>query len=50
VFQSVPYDVANESVDNMESSLELHVIDRPRKLDLCKSHIKLLPYCISPLN
>jgi len=35
-------------VDDIESSLELHVIHRPKKLELLESHTKLLPSHISP--
>jgi len=28
--------------------LELHIINRPKKLELAESHTKLLPSCISP--
>ena len=48
MFPHVSYHVDNELVDNIESLLELDVIDRPKKLELPESHAKLLPSCISP--
>jgi len=46
--QNVPYRVDDDVVDNIESLLELHIINRPTKLGLLKSHTKLLPSCIAP--
>ena len=50
VFQNVPCHVNNELVGNIESSLQLHVVDRPRKLKFPESHMKMLPSRISPLS
>ena len=33
---------------SIESLLQLHVVDRPRKLKLLESHMKMLPFRISP--
>jgi len=35
-------------VGNIESLLQLHAVDRPRKLELPESHTKMLPSRISP--
>jgi len=34
-------------VGSIESLLQLHIVDRPRKLELPKSRMKMLPSCIS---
>jgi len=48
VFQNVPYHVGKELIDSVESLLQLHVANKPRKLKLPKSHTKLLPSRIAP--
>jgi len=48
VFQNVPYHINKELVGNIESLLQLHIVDRLRKLELPKSHMKMLPSRISP--
>jgi len=50
VFQNVPYHINNELVGSMESLLQLHAVDKPRKLEFPESHMKLLPSRISPPN
>ena len=44
----MPYHINNELVGRIEFLLQLHVVDRPRKLELSESHTKMLPSCISP--
>jgi len=48
VFQNMPYHINNELVGSIESLLQLHVVDRPRKLELPESHMKMIPSHISP--
>ena len=48
VFQNVPYHINNELLVSIESSLQLHVVDKHRKRELPKSHTKMLPSHISP--
>jgi len=43
VFQNMPYHVNNDAVDNIESLLELNIINRSKKLELPKNHTMLLP-------
>jgi len=48
VFHSVPYHINDELVGSIKSLMQLHVVDRPRKLELPESQAKMLPSCISP--
>ena len=48
MFQNVPYHINNELVGSIESLLQLHVVDKPRKLELPESHTMMLPSRISP--
>jgi len=48
VFHNTPYYINDELVGNMESLLQLHVVDRPRKLELPESHMKMLFSRTSP--
>ena len=48
VFHNVSYHINNELVGSIESLLQLHIVDRPRKLELLESHTKMLPSRISP--
>jgi len=48
VFHNVPYHINDDLVGSIESMLQLHVADRPRKLELPESHAKMLPSHISP--
>ena len=47
MFQNVPYHINNGLVGSIESLLQLHVVNRPRKLELLESHTKMLPSGIS---
>jgi len=50
VFHNMPYHINNELVVSIESLLKLHVVDRPRKLELPESHMKMPLSRISPLK
>ena len=47
-FKMCLYYINNELVSNIESSLELHIVNRPKTLEMPESHIKMLPSFISP--
>jgi len=48
VFHNVSYHVNGELVGNMDSLLQLHVTNRPWKLEMPKSQTKMLPSRIAP--
>jgi len=48
VFHNVPYQINNELVGNIESLLQLHVVNRPQKLEMSKSQTKILLSHVSP--
>jgi len=50
VFQNMPYHINDELVHNVESLLQMHVVNRPQKLEISESQTNMLPSCISPPN
>jgi len=48
VFHNVPYHINNALVGNTKLLLQLHVVNRPQKLEMPESRTKMLPSVISP--